>query len=533
MSPSQPHSGNSDNFWTYVVDGLSTEDATFLHALAVKILLHNATGFHRRVVHPLQSFPHRLLWFTFSSPDKCCERRIALARELLNTPDASLEVNARKVKHRFQSALQKTLKSGLCSRRLYWLLKCASILWKSDVRENERLNKMVALLRDRCPNCSLDLRSARVGLKYLLGEAGEGTGKSSAKWSTFRPVAERVRHQCLEVWDQVGHVQSDPSRWHPNHPNASLTSEEVKKICNKMQPHLNTTTLRHIWAASYSAQVHKELDCSDESLPVVFVIGVKHQGQSKSSFTFWIAGEKVRNRYVVCPAQHACSRLTWRLQSSQPFVAVLKEQYDAVKAGSAVRVMQCHITELGCDGPVTSATVSTPKPLITLEPPNQAFVAQATGRKAEARDGGDDDGDVDSDTDVESGVSDETARLLHLGAAAAFDPDVIGGGNDELEEQFENRLRAEADEDLVTQHEQEAVLRQMERKEFNMDDPQQQLEIAALARQSGIDAVDAAVEIAVAREAGVSATDSPRSSGDSVGKQSIEYLANINNCPSK
>lgn len=86
---------------------------------------------------------------------------------------------------------------------------------KSDVRANEGL-KYLTLLDDRAPNSSIELRSSRLGLRYLMGEHGYGRGTARCKWSQFRPVAEKVRADCLRCWQDVVSVQSDPLRWTPN-----------------------------------------------------------------------------------------------------------------------------------------------------------------------------------------------------------------------------------------------------------------------------------------------------------------------------
>ena len=91
-----------------------------------------------------------------------------------------------------------------------------SLLWKPDVCENERMNKMIGLLDDRAPSATVELKSARVSLKYLLGEAGLAGGKSRAKWSELKSVAANVREECLSGWDPFLDVQCNTSGWEPS-----------------------------------------------------------------------------------------------------------------------------------------------------------------------------------------------------------------------------------------------------------------------------------------------------------------------------
>ena len=44
---------------------------------------------------------------------------------------------------------------------------------KATIRPNESLNKTLGLLDDRCPAATSALRSAVLGIKYMLGQNGE------------------------------------------------------------------------------------------------------------------------------------------------------------------------------------------------------------------------------------------------------------------------------------------------------------------------------------------------------------------------
>lgn len=122
------------------------------------MLLHNACGFERRVVASTKLFPWKLLLLVKSPPEVCCAIRQQIATEILESNDKLLEINARKIKKRFAGELQQASQQGTLGYRLYWLLKGVTIVAKSDVRESERLNKMVTLMDDRAPNSSIELK---------------------------------------------------------------------------------------------------------------------------------------------------------------------------------------------------------------------------------------------------------------------------------------------------------------------------------------------------------------------------------------
>ena len=216
--------------------GLQDSDAIFLISVISRMLLHNACGLERRIVKPLQSWPFKLLWLAFKPMTQKCTKRMGVASELLSTDCEQLEINARKIKKRFAQELGETAQTGCIHPRLYWLFKSVALIWKADVRENERLNKMIGLLDDRCPQIGMDLKSSRVSIKYKLGAACAGiTG--TAKWSQVRPKVENLRAECLESWPDIVDVMSNPTRWSPtSKPPDVPTAADVKSDFPKLKP---------------------------------------------------------------------------------------------------------------------------------------------------------------------------------------------------------------------------------------------------------------------------------------------------------
>ena len=88
-------------------------DVEFVLQLARAQIMLNASAFERRVVAPLQRWPHRFLLLGKQPDVVACNLRVQIARELLDTRADDLEVNARKMKALFHADLLQTARSGL------------------------------------------------------------------------------------------------------------------------------------------------------------------------------------------------------------------------------------------------------------------------------------------------------------------------------------------------------------------------------------------------------------------------------------
>ena len=119
--------------------------------LARAEILCNASAFHRRIVEPLQKFPHRWLLLGKRPDNTACEERQLVARQILETPDSELETSTRKIKTVFRDDLQAAAKSGHLVGRMRVCLRAVAVAWKADTRECERVNKMLKLFTVRGP----------------------------------------------------------------------------------------------------------------------------------------------------------------------------------------------------------------------------------------------------------------------------------------------------------------------------------------------------------------------------------------------
>ena len=339
--------------WQRIQSEVGPDEHQFLLSVMIRMFLHNSAQFNRRVTRPLQQYPFKLIWLVASGPDEPCNIRRTCAKELLDADINSLEVNTKKIRKKFENDLRQSETTGCLCHQLYWLLKGVTKMLKPDVRANEGLNKYLTLLDERSPNCSVELRSSRLGLRYLLGEHGYGKGMTRWKWSKFQPVAELVREECLSSWQDVVGVQSNPFRWIPNAAAADLPSPAVlTKEFNHLKPHLSCATVRYTWAASYNMIVHKNLQEENSIYPTVLCISERGPGEQKSTFHFWISAGKIRKKHIVCPAgstymmdngqKHKVVFVT-DLTDFRPFVKAIEDQFLKVKDNFHIAISQIFV----------------------------------------------------------------------------------------------------------------------------------------------------------------------------------------------
>ena len=183
---------------------LSTSDSRFAFKTFALLLFQSASSFDRRVVAPLATFPYILLSMGRVRHDLPDEKRKAVAKLVLETHPKQLDVNTLKIRNAFKTDLELARRTGMIGVQLFTALKAIRRIWKSDVRENERLNKQLKLFGERAPNSSLDLVSARLALKFRLGTAGlrqeEMETSKPRNWSRVKPMASAVFDECMEHW---------------------------------------------------------------------------------------------------------------------------------------------------------------------------------------------------------------------------------------------------------------------------------------------------------------------------------------------
>ena len=94
-----------------------------LRQLSTKCILHNATGFERRVRRKVQAWPHKFCQFGKTTRhDVPCEHRQLLANELLNAGD-DLEINAKKVVRLYNEEIVHVANTGVVPPRLWSFIR--------------------------------------------------------------------------------------------------------------------------------------------------------------------------------------------------------------------------------------------------------------------------------------------------------------------------------------------------------------------------------------------------------------------------
>eukprot|EP00439_Symbiodinium_sp_Y106_P067738 s2385_g11.t1 len=443
-------------------------DVEFVLQLARAQIMLNASAFERRVVAPLQSWPHRFLLLGKQPDGAACNLRMQIAQELLGTPAHDLEVNARKMKALFHADLLETARSGLLTGRLRVCVRTVGVMWKADSRECERINKMLKLFTERGPTSSAELVSSRACIKHYLGEAVvAGATELRRKWSHYRPNARRLLEVCLESWQDRKLVQSEVDRWiQPPPPPADkgpqLPSEkECAVLWAKLHPFGHS--LAHKWAACYNMILKKQLACRCTELgsdgraaaaatPVI-ALGFKPVGQRESSFQYFVVAEKVRSvhRLAPCVVSHDRQVSIQKPISFRGSTELLASYWESTRKRGVVKVFWIPLqgaastkqTELSALG-----KAGTPQTMFHLNPPSrrvkkrliQGDEKSSSKRAASADqdhdsdahdpdDDGSDKEDVQDDEDLTEGIN----MLLEEAEEEFGDDASTGGQHDDTE----------------------------------------------------------------------------------------------------
>ena len=373
---------------------MTHQQSVWLLRTEIQLILTQASQYHRRVVSVLSQFPFQLLKLTQSEPHKACEERRVVAQRLMATHESNLDATTLKFRQQFAHECLHAAQTGCSTDRLEIALGGFRYLMRCHVRESERVNKQIKLILERAPSATTDLISSRVALKYYLGQANAGEGRTRAKWSLYKPVAQKLQNDCLAGWDAKNQISSVVDRFappayseetgpkssaSPPNPDAhtddcdsrhakddfwSLSNEQINREYVKVKPSLQTTGCKHAWAVCYNMQLGKkiqelwsETDKSEVSssstgtLPIpVICFGTRQPTENRSSFTAHMAVEKVRTSYrmVSCHFDTAKNKLRvllpLKFKSSTDLIA---SHFESVKNGSTVAVFGVRLTSLG------------------------------------------------------------------------------------------------------------------------------------------------------------------------------------------
>ena len=427
-----------------------------LAEIATSQILHNASAFARRVTEPLNRYPHRFLLLGKMPDLQDCLRR-AIAAEILDTEDSYLEINMRKVKMILKEDLQMTRASGCLSGRLRVVVRTVSAMWRADTRDCERLNKSLNMFVERSPNASFELQSSRACLKHFLSQALTATddGKEAKrKWSTYKPVAQKLVNLCLNSWHDRREVQCSESRFAAPPLLQVPDDSTLAKEMSRLHPDSMTSVCK-TWATCYNVTLNKSLSASDDSLPVL-VFFLKSDGQTVST-DYFVAVEKVYRTHRLV----RCSHEGWKIFVQQPLTITntffqIASYWDKIQDKTATNTV--HIFQAGsrktrstldeCENLSFVGVASDPTSVLQMKRTTKKFrekVKQAVA-KIDSKAGND-----SNDTTSKSGAGgdDDDAD-----ADAGFDSDPGEGieHDDDLDEGL-NLLLEEADADVDASNE--------------------------------------------------------------------------------
>lgn len=144
-------------------------------------ILHCASQYDRRVHKAALAYPFRILLLIKTLPDRPCQLRQQVATEIIETDNQKLHHVIRKLKKLYGSDLALASQTGILGYALGCALLELKKIWKTDVRERERVNKQLTLISERCPNAGVDLVSSRTMIKRYLGAAVGGKDLTEAQ----------------------------------------------------------------------------------------------------------------------------------------------------------------------------------------------------------------------------------------------------------------------------------------------------------------------------------------------------------------
>ena len=347
-------------------NGLDEFEADWAADLATRLILVHASGLHRRVIEQCSSFPLLLLKLVASQPSFKCDDRARVASLILETPEKALEANALKLRKLYPQHLKVAAATGLLPPELWYVLSGVRSMFKSDVREMERINKIIKLQEERAPRITTDLLSARVGLKHFLGEGGEGKGLQRTKWSTFKVVAQKLQNTCVSCWDSKSDILMNETRFTPPHTRdvfattEPLSSTALNKIFHKLKgrsPTINNKIpqVAYTWAASYNMLWQKkarEMIQSSElyQLPIM-CLAKRMCGKRTSEFAYYVVADKVRTSLHM--ASCSFDKVRKRLELVRPLqftwsLDVLAQCYPIVSGGGRVGLFAIPVALFGC-----------------------------------------------------------------------------------------------------------------------------------------------------------------------------------------
>ena len=120
------------------------------------------------------------------------------------------EQTTRKIWNQFECDLKRSSETGLCTRRLYAVIRAIAHLAQGDTQEVEGTNSLVKIMGERCPNISLELLSSRICMRKALCQGARGAASS---WNDVRPLATSIVDACVDHCHGARAFRSGGERW--------------------------------------------------------------------------------------------------------------------------------------------------------------------------------------------------------------------------------------------------------------------------------------------------------------------------------
>ena len=313
---------------------------------------------------------------------------MAVCKEILRGSTDILDINAIKLKRKYSFDLEFGAKTGQLTSRLDIVLCGIKIHWRADVADNERINKTIALLRERSPNISDDLQSSRVALKHYLGETVAGEGLDKHKWSSYKAACQKLQNICMAAWDGKEEVMSPQDRFAPpSKPQGIPSADNVASVYSKLVPNTKIQGVRGAWATCYNMKWNKlvqdsrDSECSSSKASAgldipAMCFGVRKPNETRSSFTIYLCVEKVRTAHIMvqCTYKAASNDIHVNLPLSLvTSTEAIASHFEDVMSGCTVSLFSVRLASFGsfCSGHLSCGKASSIQKAFQLMKPEK------------------------------------------------------------------------------------------------------------------------------------------------------------------
>ena len=184
--------------------------------LLTQLVLRAIANYEKRVGQPCDSFPAKLLWFGWGTPESPCPQRERLAKELIfwseenaawathaGAPEhpgvakGALHPTARKTWLLFEPEIRCCAAAeGRVSPLLFVPYRTLAESWRADSQDLEGVNSMISFQTRCCPGIKFPLVDARVGNRKMCGIGSRDT--ADIKWSAIKDKVTQLVEEAAQ-----------------------------------------------------------------------------------------------------------------------------------------------------------------------------------------------------------------------------------------------------------------------------------------------------------------------------------------------